>query len=159
RAALAGLLASAALWVARAPRPTAAQARRLGLVVLGVVVGFPLLSSAALQAVGAAHGAVIVGLLPVGAAVCALARAGGGRGRAFWLAGAAGAVAVLAFAWTAAGPGAGGRGIGPADLLLLGAVAAGALGYAEGGALARELPGWQVIGWALVLALPLTVPV
>ncbi len=153
RAVLAAVLAGAALWLARAPRPTRAQVRRLWLVVLGVVVGFPLLSSVALQAVGAAHGAVVVGLLPMGTAVCALARAGERPRPAFWLAGGAGAVAVLAFAWSV------GAGLRPADLLLLGAVAAGALGYAEGGALARELPGWQVIAWALVLALPLTVPV
>jgi drug/metabolite transporter (DMT)-like permease len=52
-----------------------------------------------------------------------------------------------------------GAGLQVADLLLLGAVAAAAIGYAEGGALAREMPGWQVIGWAVVLALPVTVPV
>ena len=38
------------------------------------------------------------------------------------------------------------------------AVAFGALGYAKGGALSRELGGWQTICWALVLSLPLTVP-
>src|SRR6266487_1740499 len=103
RAVLAAGLAGGALWLARAPRPSARQLRRLGLVVLGVVVGFPLLSSAALRSVGAAHAAVIVGLLPVGTAVCALARAGERPRPAFWLAAGAGAVAVLAFAWTAAG--------------------------------------------------------
>jgi drug/metabolite transporter (DMT)-like permease len=45
-------------------------------------------------------------------------------------------------------------------LALLGAVIAAAVGYAEGGRLSRELNGWQVICWALVLsAIPLTVPV
>ncbi|WP_460365732.1 EamA family transporter, partial [Actinocorallia lasiicapitis] len=34
-----------------------------------------------------------------------------------------------------------------------------AVGYAEGGALGRELPAWQVICWALVLCAPVTVPV
>ena len=33
------------------------------------------------------------------------------------------------------------------------------LGYAEGAALSRRLGGWQVISWALLLALPLMVPV
>ncbi|MFD0934434.1 EamA family transporter, partial [Methylobacterium trifolii] len=32
------------------------------------------------------------------------------------------------------------------------------LGYAEGGGLARRLGGWQVIAWATVLSLPLTLP-
>lgn len=47
----------------------------------------------------------------------------------------------------------------PRDLLLLGAVAAGAVGYAEGGVLARELGAWQTISWALVTALPATATV
>ncbi|EPR9113288.1 EamA family transporter, partial [Cronobacter turicensis] len=41
------------------------------------------------------------------------------------------------------------------DLLMLAAVALCGLGYAEGAALSRQLGGWQVIGWALILALPL----
>jgi drug/metabolite transporter (DMT)-like permease len=44
-----------------------------------------------------------------------------------------------------------------ADLLLLGAVVAAAIGYAEGGLLARELGPWQTVSWALVLASPLMV--
>ncbi|MDQ6874502.1 MAG: DMT family transporter, partial [Actinomycetota bacterium] len=46
-----------------------------------------------------------------------------------------------------------------ADLLLLAAVVAAGVGYAEGGVLARTMPGWRVIAWALVLAAPLLVPV
>ena len=73
---------------------------------------------------------------------------------AFWAASGAGLVAVLVFA------GAQGAGLpSAADGLVLIAVAFGALGYAEGGALSRELGGWQTICWALVLSLPLTVPV
>lgn len=40
-------------------------------------------------------------------------------------------------------------------MLLLGAVVAAAIGYAEGGLLARELGAWQTVSWALVMALPL----
>jgi drug/metabolite transporter (DMT)-like permease len=40
---------------------------------------------------------------------------------------------------------------------MLVAVLACGLGYAEGGRLSRRLGGWQVISWALVLSLPLTV--
>ena len=42
---------------------------------------------------------------------------------------------------------------------MLGAVALGAIGYAEGGALARDMGGSRVICWALVLSLPLTLPI
>lgn len=43
-------------------------------------------------------------------------------------------------------------------MLLIGAVIAAAIGYAEGGVLSRELGSWQTVSWALVLSLPLTVP-
>jgi drug/metabolite transporter (DMT)-like permease len=43
-----------------------------------------------------------------------------------------------------------------ADLYLLGALVTCAAGYAEGGRLARHMPGWQVIAWAVVAALPVT---
>ena len=36
------------------------------------------------------------------------------------------------------------------DLYLFGALLVCAAGYTEGGRLARVMPGWQVIGWALV---------
>jgi drug/metabolite transporter (DMT)-like permease len=44
-----------------------------------------------------------------------------------------------------------------ADFLLFGAVLAAAIGYAEGGLLARELGAWQTVSWALVLSAPLMV--
>jgi drug/metabolite transporter (DMT)-like permease len=44
-----------------------------------------------------------------------------------------------------------------ADLLLFLAVIACAIGYAEGGLLARELGAWQTVSWALVLAAPLMI--
>jgi len=47
----------------------------------------------------------------------------------------------------------GGRIVGD-DWLLLIAVAIVAVGYAEGGLLARTLGGWRTIGWALVSSLP-----
>ncbi|WP_143589167.1 DMT family transporter, partial [Streptomyces angustmyceticus] len=72
--------------------------------------------------------------------------------RTFWAASLVGAVVVIGFAVQQSG-GAPGRG----DLLLFAALLVCAAGYTEGGRLARHMPGWQVIGWALVLALPVTV--
>ena len=48
-------------------------------------------------------------------------------------------------------------GIGWGDLLLVGAVASAAIGYAQSGVLARKLGGWQVISWALVLSSPVVI--
>jgi drug/metabolite transporter (DMT)-like permease len=154
RAVVAGLIAGALLAVQGAPLPTRRQAARLGVVALGVVVGFPLFSAFALRELTAAHSAVIVGLLPAATAAMAVVRAGERPSPGFWLASGAGLAAVLAFA---ASQGAGLP--STADLLVLVAVGLGALGYAEGGALAREMGGRQVICWALVLSAPLVAPV
>ena len=154
RAVPAAVLAAAALLLTRAARPSRRQTRRLLLVSAGAVVGFPIFTALALRGVGAAHGAVLVGLLPAATAVVAVLRAGERPRPACWLTAIAGAAAVLAFAAV--------RGAGaprPADLLLLAAVACAAVAYAEGGALAREMPGWQVISWALLLGMPVVLPV
>jgi drug/metabolite transporter (DMT)-like permease len=154
REALAAVLAGLILLVARAPLPSRPQLARLGLVALGVVFGWPLLSALALRELTSAHSAVVVGLLPAATAVAAVLRAGERPSRAFWLSSAAGLVAVLLFAATqGAGLLSGG------DILILGAVALAAVGYAEGGMLARELGGWRVICWAVLLSAPLTAPI
>lgn len=154
REALAAVPAALLLVLLRGPRPSRSQVARLGLVALGVVFGFPLFTALALRELSSAHSAVIVGLLPAATAVAAVARAGERPSLRFWLASGAGLAAVLGFA---ASQGAGLLSSG--DLLILAAVALGAIGYAEGGALARELGGWRVICWALVLSTPISVPV
>jgi drug/metabolite transporter (DMT)-like permease len=53
----------------------------------------------------------------------------------------------------------GGGHLQAADLLMFGAVASAAMGYAEGGKLARTLGGQETICWALVLAAPVLLPV
>jgi hypothetical protein len=61
---------------------------------------------------------------------------------------------VVAFAlWQGAG------GLQHADWYLFLAVVLGALGYAEGGKLSRELGGLETISWALVVSLPVLAPV
>jgi drug/metabolite transporter (DMT)-like permease len=154
RAVGAGALACAYLLLVPGPRPRGAQWRRLAVTAAGIVVGFPLLTALALRHLTAAHGAVIVGLLPATTALAGAIRGGERPSRTFWVAAAAGLVAVLAFAIE---QGAGGP--SGADGLVLAAVGASAIGYAEGGLLARELGGPRTICWALVLAAPVTVPV
>ena len=154
REAFAALLAGLILLLARAPFPSRAQLRRLAIVAFGVVFGWPLFTAIALQDVTSAHSAVIVGILPAATAVAAVLRAGERPTRGFWLASLAGLIAVLGFA---ASQGAGLP--STADLLILIAVALSAIGYAEGGALARELGGWRVICWAVLLSAPLTIPI
>jgi drug/metabolite transporter (DMT)-like permease len=159
RAAVAAALAAVYLRVTRAPRPGREHARSLLIVAGGVIVGFPLFTSLALEGETAAHGAVVIGVLPAATAVAAVARAGERPSRAFWFVSAAGLVAVLAF--VAASAGAGLRSAGPQteDLYLLAGTALCAIGYAEGGALSRDLGGPATICWALVLSAPMTAAV
>ncbi|WP_086827170.1 DMT family transporter [Allokutzneria sp. NRRL B-24872] len=156
RAVVAAVLAIAYLGLTRAPMPSRSQLLRLAVVAFGVVVGFPLFTSLALVTQTASHGAVAVALLPAATAVFAVLRAGERPSRVFWLASGGGLLAVLGFFVVAGGAG---GGFEPADLLLLAAILACALGYAEGGALSRELGGARTICWALVVSLPVTVPV
>lgn len=151
RAVLAACVAAVVLRASRARVPESRQVLRLAVVGGGIVLGFPLLTSLALTAVPASHGAVVVGVLPAATAVAVVLRTGERPGRRFWLAAGCGLGAAVVFA--ARG------GVGPptpADLLLLGAVVAAAIGYAEGGLLARELGAWQTVSWALVCCLPAT---
>ncbi|WP_369045360.1 DMT family transporter [Sinomonas sp. P10A9] len=151
RAVLAAALAGVALLMARERWPSGVQWARLLVVAAGVVVGFPLLSSYALTTAPASHGAVVIGLLPAATAVAAVLRGRERPARSFWVLAALGAAVTVVFAALT------GRGLGGltvADLLLFGAVAAAAIGYAEGGILARELGSWQTVSWALVLAAP-----
>ena len=157
RSAVAAVLAATALgWAARRQRlhrPDGGQLRRLVLVAAGVVFGFPLLTAWALQRVPSAHGAVVVGLLPTATAVLGIVRGRERPGRSFVLASAAGVAAVVAFGAAQGG----GRPQAP-DLLLLLAVLAAGVGYVEGALLARLMPPWQVICWALVVAAPVSLP-
>ncbi|RLK14064.1 drug/metabolite transporter (DMT)-like permease [Micromonospora sp. M71_S20] len=156
RAVGAALLAWAYLRSTGAPRPTRRQWRRLTVVALGVVVGFPLFTSLALITQTSAHGAVVITVLPAMTAVFAVLRAGERPPPLFWVASAGGLLAVLTFLGAS---GAVRGALAPPDLFLLAAVVLCGLGYAEGGALARELGGARTICWALLLSLPVTVPV
>ncbi|WP_344247634.1 DMT family transporter [Actinocorallia libanotica] len=152
RAALAAVPAAGALLWARAARPRSWKGPLI--VGLGVVVAFPVLSTLALaHGSSAAHGAVVIGLLPAATAIMATLRAGERQPRAFWAAAGSGAACITLFTLVQ-----GGGGLTTADLLLLGALVLCGLSYAEGGRMAREMPAWQVICWALVLYAPLTVP-
>lgn len=153
RAAIAGVLAALLLAVFRAARPERREIVPLVVVALGVVVGFPLLTALALRHVSSAHAIVFIGLLPLATAIFGVLRAGEHPQPAFWIFSALGSAAVVAFALHQ------GVDASPAgDALMLGAIVVCGLGYAEGARLSRRLGGWQVICWALVISLPVMLP-
>jgi drug/metabolite transporter (DMT)-like permease len=151
RAAVAGALAAAVLLTLRRPFP---ERDRLAPLLAGAVLlvgGFPLLASVALRTAEASHGGVVLAILPLATAAAAALVAGERPSRRFWALAALGTALVLGFvavesrgAWTAA------------DALFVAAAACAATGYAVSGRLSRAMPGWEVISWQLVLALPVT---
>ncbi|GJF22806.1 MULTISPECIES: DMT family transporter [Streptomyces] len=153
RSVLAALIAGGCLLGLRVPLPERRHWFGLAVVAAGVVLGFPLLTTLALQTSTTAHAAVVVGLLPLTTALLSALRIGTRPSRTFWIAALAGAAAVVAFTVQQSG-----GALTTADAYLFAALLVCAAGYTEGGRLARVMPGWQVIGWALVLCLPLTVP-
>jgi drug/metabolite transporter (DMT)-like permease len=152
RAAIAGVLALGLLLLFKEKRPDRRDIVSLAVVALGVVVGFPLLTALALQHVTSAHSIVFIGLLPLVTAIFGVIRGGERPKPAFWLFSVLGSTLVAGFALAqglTASP------VG--DALMLAAVIACGLGYAEGARLSRILGGWQVISWALVLSLPIMI--
>ena len=153
RAVVATGVAAAFLFATRQPWPERADLKRLAATGAGVVIGFPVFSSVAMQWAPAAHGGVVLGALPLATAIMGALLAGERPSPLFWLWSIAGSALVIVYAlWD------GGAELHAADTLLVLAVISAAAGYAIGGDLSRRLGGWQVISWALILMLPLTLP-
>jgi len=149
RALVAAIPAAALLVWRREKLPSWPQVKSLAVVALGVIIAFPVFSAWAMKTVPASHGAVVNGLQPLCVAIYAAWLSHERPSKAFWVSAVAGSAIVVAFALQA-----GGGGLQVGDLLMLVAVGIGALGYAEGARLARQMGGWQVICWALVLCAP-----
>ncbi|OSQ38840.1 DMT family transporter [Thalassospira mesophila] len=120
------------------------------IVSLGTVVGFPLLTALALQFITSAHSLVFIGLLPLSTAIFGVLRGGERLRPVFWLFSGLGSALICGYALRN-----GVQGAIRGDLLMLAAIVVCGLGYAEGATLSRKIGGWQVICWALVVALPL----
>ena len=150
RAIIAALIAGIALAIFNAPRPVGMQWLRLGATAIGVVIGFPLLSTWAMTTVPAAHGAVVVGLLPLATALFGAWLADEHPRPLFWASTIGDSITIAVFSLSS-----GGGSFHPGDFLLLGAVIAAGFGYAEGARLSRELGAWQTISWALVISAPI----
>jgi len=155
RAVIAGALAVVLLAWRRVPRPPREQLRPLLVTMLGAVFGWPILLALALERTTAAHAAVIAAFMPLTTALIAVLRTHERVSWQFWAAAGTGTAALLAFALSRGG--AEGRDL-YADGLVAAAVVASSWCYVEGASVTRTMPGWQVISWVVVLALPITVP-
>lgn len=154
RAVIASVFAG--IWLIRsgARRPTPREAALLLCVASGVVVGFPVLSSLALRQLSATHSSAIFSVTPALTAVLGALLARERPSLRFWIASVTATVTVVSAALLRSHG-------GPtlADALLLVAVVFVSVGYAVGATLARTLSGPAVISWALVLSLPVTLPI
>jgi drug/metabolite transporter (DMT)-like permease len=151
RATIAGCAGLGVLLVLRRPLP----ARKLwpDVVIAGLctIVGFPVLMALAMANVPAAHGGVVLGIMPLATAAAAAIVTRERPSLGFWLASAAGATVVVVFALRE-----GGGGFVLGDVFLLGTIVAGAFGYAMSGRLSLAMPGWEAICWQVALFLPLS---
>lgn len=153
RTAIAGLCSLALLIVLRRPLPPRHLWLQLLVAMLCVSVLFPFLMALAVQTVDASHGGVVLGALPIATALVAVLITHERPRPLFWIASVAGAALVIAFALRQ-----GGGALSAGDLLLFAAVAVSAVGYAFSGRLTAGMPGWEVISWILVMALPISLP-
>ena len=150
RAAIAGIASVIVLVVLRRPLPPRDTWLPLVVIAFAIVLGFPIFSAIAMVTVPAAHGAVVIGILPLATSAAAVLLAGERPSTGFWMAGAAGTAIVVLFAFR---HGAGGA-MAVGDLVLLAAIGSAAVGYTLSGRLTRTMPGWEVISWACAISLP-----
>lgn len=152
RASVAACFAAGLLFFYRQTFPDRRQMSKLIIVALGVVIGFPVFSSVAMQYVPASHGGVVVGILPLFTAMVGVFIGKERPGILFWLVSLTGSLLVIVYALQQ-----GSDQFHVADIALLAAVISAAIGYAVGAKLSLELGGWQVICWALIVAFPLSI--
>jgi drug/metabolite transporter (DMT)-like permease len=154
RTVVAAAAAGVLLLATRQTWPAFADVKKLALAGVGIIIGFPMFSALAMTTAPVAHGGVVLGLLPLATAIMGTVLTGERPSPAFWLWGVLGSLAVVIFTlWDAR------LGVEAADIYLLAALVLASMGYAVSGDLSRRLGGWQVICWALVVALPVTLPV
>jgi drug/metabolite transporter (DMT)-like permease len=151
RATIATIAAATTLLVTRRPFPKA-HVESLLLIGLAITVGFPGLMALAMQTVPAAHGGVVLGILPLATAMFAALIGHERPSAAFWAWGTAGTALVVWFAIHDSG-----MRLALGDIYLFLACLCAALGYVISGRLSRVMPGWEVISWTLVLSSPIAI--
>ncbi len=152
RATFAGLGGLVMVLITRKKFPPRSAWWPLAACAITIVLGFPLLSAIAMVTVPSSHGGVILGIMPLATTAAAALIEGERPSPAFWIAAVIGSALVMGFAIYRSD----GYSLSAGDLLLLVAVVCGGIGYTYSGQLAGLMPGWEVISWAVVISLPLS---
>ena len=152
RATLAGAVALAYLVIKHEPMMAKADIGKFVVIALGVVFGFPILTTVAMTHGSSSHGAVILGMMPLATTVIGVVRFGERPSLGFWLVSLLGAALVVIYALLKSS-----GSFTLVDLLLvLGGICA-CIGYVEGGELSKKMNPRAVISWALVISLPFNI--
>lgn len=136
------------------PRDTWSQ---IWMVALGLIFGFPIFSTLAMQTVPAAEAGVLVALGPVISAVIAISIFKHKKmAPMFWVAAGAGTIAAMLFAYSRA------NGIGGGELWGYGAMFIamifGQLGNVSAATMTARHKAFHVISWAIVISIPIMLP-
>lgn len=153
RAAIAGVLSALVLLILRRKRPDRRQVRLILATAVMVTCGFPGFMGVAMTTVPAAHGGVVLGVLPLTTAALAALWNRQHASPAFWLLAVIGAAIVVGYSLRG-----GGGHLSIGDIYLFLAALCASLGYVISADLTRDMPGWEVICWVCLYALPVTVP-
>ncbi len=148
RPGLAGLMALALLLALRRPLPDRQALVLMAIATSCIVWGFPGLVNLAMTLMESSNAGVIGGVLPMATAVAAALILKERQPTGFWIVAALGMAFVVGFAMRDGGT------LRVGDLLMLVAVATAGVGYVLSAKLTRAMPGWEVISWILVVALP-----
>ncbi len=154
RATIAGVSGLTLLLILRRPLPPRSLWLPLFLTGTCTIIGFPLFMSLAAVTVPAAHGGVVLGIMPIATVVAATIVTDERPSLGFWLASITGAAIVIYFVLSNGDAQGASHGVAAGDLFLLGTVAAGGFAYALSGKLSRLMPGWEVISWQVAAFLP-----
>ena len=150
RAALAGLAALIYLALKKEATPTKVDFIKFVVIALGIVFGFPILTTVAMAYGSSSHGAVILGMMPLATTVIGVLRFKERPSLGFWLVSLLGAALVVLYALLKSS----GSFTYIDGLLVLGGISA-CIGYVEGAELSKKMNPRAVISWVLVISLPI----
>ena len=136
--------------------PIKTDLRKLIIVAIGVVFAFPIFTAIAMQTIPAGNGGIVLAAVPLSTAIFAGLLSEENPTTKFWGIAVIGFITVIVFRLLTNDLGI--TNIGFGDFALLVCVVIGGMGYAQGGILGKAMSGWKVICWALVISLPLVIP-
>lgn len=150
RASIAGICALILLIFNKSKFPNRVQIKKLIIIVVGVVYGFPIFTSIAMTTLPSSHSGIVLGILPLAMSLFAAIKYKEKPSLSFWLTSIFGTFMVISYTFMDND-----GSLMIEDLWLLFAILFAAIGYSEGGILSKEMGSISVISWALVISLPI----